>query len=591
MTAEPTQFVLLLDVDAPVDSEAVVAHVPAVRRARQELRLSDLGYERPQGEVARDALDWSALLAALHRMVQEVERQRPGDGSPVEVYVSGLAPLSAFFALGTALDTRTSRVTSINLRRGDATWDVLPLVPAAGGEFFTPPANIDPATPHDASGRVGLFVSTLAQAPARDAIRAAVESQGDRLAGIVALVTPQRAILDVSTVGACTRELTEAMSAMSAAWPARSGLTVCLAGPGPLALAAGLCINRNQYLGGSATVDLAEYIAGKYVVVGRLPLPTSRDPVVPDDSGSILARRRAFDAVKRGVVALQDRLVQGHVRVPVGFAGDARSRDALAQSVLRKLNEVRLGDEPTGQDFWLSTTKRQLSFGHGLLQAILGLDDRVLGRLGQLFVLHELVHDPQNITSNTFRGIGRAGVVLEDVDFWADAFALSVAFEHRLARGGEEAVEQCRELLCDLVDAHIAAMRAFDRMEQGDVLHTLPERRLRRYLIWYLQRARAETIRTPEDGRALLDSRVFVEIAPIRGRLDERSDKVVVEALSDAELFATLGGKLVRLPRSPGFSPAEVVEAVRTFNEQALHDAMDRVVDAGRSVLAPWVDG
>lgn len=587
---EPTQILLLLDVDAAVDSAAVLAQLPPVRKARYELRLTDLGYERAAGQTSRDALNWPSLLDAVHRMAGEALRLRPEDGTLGEVYVSGLAPLSAFFALGTFLDTRTSRVTAINLRRTEDLWDFLPLVPAMGVPFFSPPGNVDPAAPHDAGGRVALFISTMGPIVSREALRAAAESSGDRLAGVVTVATPSRATLEAKNIGACTGELTENLSALAMAWPARSGLTVFLAGPGTLALAAGLSLNRNHYVGGSATIELTEYVASKYVVVGRLPLPSARDAAVPNDAASILARRKVFDSVKRGVVALKDRLAVAHMRVPQGFMAHPAARESLVQSVHRKLQQVRLGDEPVGQDFWLSTTKGQVSFGHGLLHALLGLDDRVLERLGQLFLLHELVHDPQNITSNTFRGIGRAGVVLEDVDFWADAFAISVAFEYRLARGGDAAHEECRELVVDLIDAHIAAMRAFDRMEQGDVLRVLPERRLRRYLMWYLERARAETVCTPADVRQLLDTRVFAEIAPIKGRLDDRNDKIAVEAHPDAELFATLGGRLVRMPRGPGFAPAELVEAVRTFNDQLLHDAMDRVVDGGRAVLAPWVD-
>jgi hypothetical protein len=365
---------------------------------------------------------------------------------------------------------------------------------------------------------------------------------------------------------------------------------VFLAGPGTLALAAGLCLNRNQYLGGDATIDLTEYVAGSYHVVGRLPLPAGCDPAVPDDPGSVLMRRRAYDAVKRGVVALKEHLQVGHMRVPTGFLAGVEEREKVARDVHKSLAHLKLGDEPLGEDFWLSKTKGQVSFGHGLLHALLGLDERVLERLGQLFLLHECVHDPQKITSNSYRGIGRAGVVLEDLDFWADAFAISVAFEHQVARGGDVAREGCRDLLVDLIDAHVLAMQAFDRMEQGDALARLPERRLRRYLIWALQRARADTIRSPDHARLLLDVRVCVEIAPIKGRFDERDDKMVVEARADAELFVTAGGRLVRMSRRPGFVPADLVEAVRTFNVQALSEAMDRVVDGGRELLAGWVD-
>lgn len=592
MEPEPTQIILLLDVDADVDTQAVLAHVPPIRRARHELKLTLLGYERADSGTPRNGLDWSRLLEATHRMAREIQELRPGDGTPVEIYVAGFAPLSVFFALGIVLDTRTTKVTAINLRRNEAMWDVLPLLPVAGPTFFTTTTNVDPNSPSDASGRVGLYVSMRGSSLSSDAVRAAAECDGtDRLAGIVTIAAPGSALLDAGTIGPCMRELTDIFSAMPSAWPARSGLTVLLAGPAPLALVAGLCLNRNQYLGGTAAIDLTEYVAGSYQVVGRLPLPASFDPVVPEDAESLAARHRVFDAMKAGVLALKASLQPEHMRVPVGFGQRKEERDSIAETVLRKLREVSIDDEPRGQDFWLSTMKGRMSFGHGLLHALVGVDEPVLRTLGQLFALHEIMHDPQGITSNTYRGIGRAGVVLEDLDFWADAFAISVAFEERLAEAGEVTQEACRRVMLDLIDAHIEAMRAFDRMEQGDVLRILQERRLRRYLMWYLQRARAETVRSLDDVRQLLDKRVFVEIAPLKGRLDERNDKVVTSALSEAELFVTVGGYLVRVQSGPGFAPSSLVESVRTFNEQKVHEGMDRVVDQHRAVLAPWVDG
>lgn len=122
------QMVVLLDVDAPVDVNAVTAHIPHERRERKEFRLTDHGYNRAEAALARDQLDWVGILAAMASLVRALEAQRPRDGEVVEIYVSGLAPLSVFFACGTLLDSRTSRVTTINQRRNEQTWDVLPYI-------------------------------------------------------------------------------------------------------------------------------------------------------------------------------------------------------------------------------------------------------------------------------------------------------------------------------------------------------------------------------------------------------------------------------------------------------------------------------
>lgn len=576
------QVVVVLDVDAAVDTSSVSEQLPETPAERRRIALTELGYERAE---SRDQINWDILLDALQRLCDAVLRLRPGDGSPLDVQVVGLAPLSAFFVLGTFLDGRTLRLTALNQRRNDPSWDVVPLTAAPGPRFFAPATNIDPAKPQLASGRVVLFVSTQAPVPPIEAIRPAVERGGERLADIVVITTPTLAVLDQTTMGSCMSELVDALAALAAAWPSRSGLAVVLAGPAHLALAVGFALNSNLYLGGSATIDLIEQVGGAYTLAGRLPLAARPSPAIPRDAASQLARAAIFAELKQGVALLKSNLRREHVRVPEGLMDGAAARDALGDAVLGSLGDLAMGEEPEGDDFWLSVLHRRITFGHGLLHGLLGVDGGALQTLGQLFVLHELVHDPQWITSNTYRGIGRAGVVLEDLDYWADAFAIAVAFEHRLA-DADPAIS--RDLLVALIDAHVAAMRAFDRMEQGEVLGTLSERRLRRYLIWAVQRSRAATITSPDDARALLDVRVCAEVAPIKGRLDQRDDKIVLEVRAEAELFVTAAGRLVRMSASPGFSPVELVHAVRTFDARRLNDAMHRVVDQGRSVLATW---
>lgn len=577
------QLMVVLDVDAAVDTEAARRMLPEPSTPDRTLRVTEFGYERAE---SRAEIDWARLLGAIHRLCDSVLRLRSATGVPLEVVVTGLAPLSAFFALGSFLDSRTLKVTALNKRGVDGTWDALSLAGTPGDRFFDPPANNDPARPQQASGRVVLFASTQAPVPPVEVIRPAVERAGERLAGIVVLTTPAPVALDNATMGPCMSELIRALADLAAAWPARSGLAVVLAGPAQLALAAGLAVNSNVYLAGSGTIELVEHVGGSYEPVGRLPLPATSAPPVPTDDDSRKARSLIFTRLREGVLVLKSELRPEHVRVPAGLVDGAQARADLADAVVRSLGDLVLGDEPQGDEFWLSVLHRRLEFGHGLLQGLLLVEESVLPTLGQLFVLHELVHDPQWITSNTYRGIGRAGFAIEEIDYWADAFAIAVAFEVNLAKSDGRSPSA---ILGALIHAHVGAMRAFDRMEQGEVIGTLSERRLRRYLIWAVQGARAATITSPDHARLLLDHRVCAEVAPIRGRLDQRDDKIVLEVRPGAELFVTSAGRLVRMPASPGFSPADLVHAVRTFDLQSVVDSMHRVVDQGRSVLATWV--
>jgi len=126
-------------------------------------------------------------------------------------------------------------------------------------------------------------------------------------------------------------------------------------------------------------------------------------------------------------------------------------------------------------------------------------------------------------------------------------------------------------------------------MESGDRMEELLERRLRRYLIWALQHARAKTLRPDTGIWKVLGERLIVELAPIRGRFDNVHDKVVVEALPDTEMFVVWGKRLMRLQRRPAFDPAALVDVVRTFDQRLLRTRMEYVAEEERAVLTPWV--
>jgi hypothetical protein len=212
---------------------------------------------------------------------------------------------------------------------------------------------------------------------------------------------------------------------------------------------------------------------------------------------------------------------------------------------------------------------------------------------GRLLLLHELFHDGQDLRTSNYYDVGRAGTVLEGVDFAADAFALAVLIAWDLRRGGPRALEAAGDRAARWVGWAIEGIEAFDRFEQGVRIERLFERRLRRYLIWYLQRERARAVRQKANARndveRLFAGRLAVELAPLAGRLDARFDKLVAGSTPHTELFAALDGHLIREARRPGFDPGALVDAVRRYDRAPIEMAMGYVLDEHRAVLIPWV--
>lgn len=586
--SHPAQFLILLDVDKAVDADAVSSLLPDQRSVRRVFTLTSFGLERRPG-VPRDQLDWRRVSAALSGLDEELRTLWPEAGD-VEVFVAGFAPLSVFFALGVLLDPRGARVVALQADRHAAgVWHHLPLVADTSGVELLHPHGL-PAEGAESTGHVGVFVSTLSGDAPKPQIRAAVQAHGGDLAGVASLAAPSLQV-DEANVAHLVHQLQRFFVRVTASYPHRTGATVFLAGPSVMALAAGLSVNPHQYLGDGRSIELTEYVGGSYLRVFRLPLEVAPDTSIPDDADAKLKRLRAFGHFRRGVQALKEQLEVETVFMPSGFGGSPVSAEVIARRAFESLRALRLPEEPVGEAFEIDGLSRTLTIGAGLLHPLANLDPAILERLGQLFTLHEVVHADQGIESHNYRGIGRSGVVLEDVDFWADAFAIGTAALHQVGRHGQAGMERCAEILVALVNAHIAAMRAFDQMEQGGAtLRVMPERRLRRYLIWYMQRARAQAVRVPADIRALLSDRLFVELAPLRGRLDDRYDKIVESGLQTTTLAFAIGGRAKRVaPLPENFAPSQLVDAVRSFDERAIDRAVRFVVNENRGLLVPWV--
>lgn len=268
-----------------------------------------------------------------------------------------------------------------------------------------------------------------------------------------------------------------------------------------------------------------------------------------------------------------------HIRIPGGLRRSAEEGVRIAASLKGRLGRLQVEREPADGAFRLDALQGRIRFGHAFLEALRPTRREVRARLGRLFLLHELYHDEQGINSANYRGVGRAELILEEVDYWADAFALLTSVSLEIERGGADAVERCSEHLVENLEAHLDALALFDRMEHGDVLLDLPVRRLRRYLIWYLQRARASTITHPDQVAVLLGSRLFVELAPL-GVRDE-----------PPQLFVAIDGRMSRDFRSPGnFDPAGLLRAIREGDRAEIVQAMDYVVAENRALLAPWAE-
>jgi hypothetical protein len=329
-------------------------------------------------------------------------------------------------------------------------------------------------------------------------------------------------------------------------------------------------------------MTLYDHDRGAYQAAYLLPFEDRSEPALTTDEASVAARASVEAVLEAAILALQSEIAEEDLS---GALPDARER----QVFLHRLRELQYTSSAQSE-LSLSLAHGTFSFGAGLLEALRGGEPEQQGRFARLLLLHELLHEHQGIRSTNYHDVGRAGVVLESIDFAADVLALRIATSSALRRlfGPGRAPGTVADEVTRWLDAVIYGIQAFDRRQHGARIGELAERRLRRYLTWHLQRVRGETVESAAHVQSLLDTAVTVELAPVRARLDRRFDRLVVDATPSTELFAAVGGRLIRHGRRPGFDPGTLVEAVRSYDAAAVQAAMRFVVGEHRPLLVPW---
>ncbi|HEV7486316.1 MAG TPA: SAVED domain-containing protein [Thermoanaerobaculia bacterium] len=555
--------------------DAVKALLPDAREDRRIVAYSATSAPqiRRQGATATP-VDWHGVASGVAQMVIRATDERAGISGDIETYVAGQAPLPAFVHLGFELGAWKGRQVILN-RRKDGQWDSVQVARSKGSDTFFEHRGLPLPTAAEATGRVAVFVTTIGMPEApRSAIRDFLQRHGEDLAGIVEVRTDATKTLDSTNGSGVAQELAEVISEVPGSYPYAGGLAVFVAGPATLAFLVGRAINPNV----NRDVLLANYTPGAgYEFAYRLPWQGVGVAGISTEPEAVAARQEVLTHV---VSAIDD------LRGTLDASDLERLAAAERSKFIERLRGLNVQHEAVGDAFKLFVQKGDLSLGAGLLDALRGVADSDQRGIAQLLVLHEVFHFDQNLQSTNFDDVGRAGFALEEVDFWADVFAIDVL--SRWSRRTNETTSKPRDTLLRWLDLTLLGIETFDRSEQGASLTRLAERRLRRYLTWHMQRARAETVRSIGDADALLRDRLIVELAPLTGYLDDRFDKYVERSTADTELFVVIRGQLIRRAAQAAFEPSTFVDSVRSFRGAVIQKQLEFVLGEHSEVLTPW---
>lgn len=587
----PDQMVCLLPVDGPLAQDELLPLLPPEHRRREWFTLAN--FFPPEVRRQSDpgaSIDWMGLGQALVAMLSAAQAKLDPERA-TEYHIASRAPLSVAALMGYLLQGFTAKHVFHNRTRSEE-WQTFRLASRTSDqgsttppqkEFFTTrpqaaaftvPAEGQPIS--EASGWVALCISLLGPVE-RAAVRSAPTGE---LADIVelsvaapALLTPQNLLLAVD-------EIRSAITMIKARYQHAKGVALFYAGPAPLAFFIGRELNPKAVPHSATRFFDYRSTTKSYELAFELPLAQFGAPHISQSDGDVVARRRVFDIIRSELEEFK------RTFEPSDLPGHAAPNDVLAQHV----KNLRLPQEPSSGDTRLTLLHDKLELGEGLLEALRPLTETQQRQIGLLFLLHEVLHFEQNLVHGNYRRVGQAAVALGQLDFIADVFSLEAAVRWSVRRGGQKAAERIADISEEFLTSYICGVEAFDRLEQGDMLRRLSERRLRRYLTWYVQRERGKSIRNLDDLHSFCKTSLVVELAPLKACLDNQYEKMVDGILPTTRLVIACDHDLLLIEQSPNFNAASLLDAVRHFRHEDVQPLMRHIVEPKdrRLVLCPW---
>lgn len=383
-----------------------------------------------------------------------------------------------------------------------------------GSEFLT----VDGLPAVRQPGRGDVFVSlgvtqeVSAKAEAYFQRSTALEPLATVRAVPTAGVSPQ-AIRSPADASSSARQLRQALDTIHTRLPGTERVLLAMSCSASLACALGTSINPNA----QHALVLHNYRPEEgYVPVYEIravdPRPTRR-PLDAEDT--------------RNAVATLEQVAEVYGRLTKWIAVHAELADAVggADFVGASVQCTPKDGEEFEYDYmesrWLFDSHFALTLRD--LRASVPADD--WAECLRLFFVHEGFHIKQRLTSINYQGIGRAGFVLEALDYDADVKSVEACLQWRRENRRDD-FEAFGELgtLAQILGNILRMARIFNPELNSGSAQELVERHLRRFLIWTYQLGRARKFAAGSDlGDFRLGERVFVELPGLPARADFRA--------------------------------------------------------------------
>ncbi|PTL82522.1 SAVED domain-containing protein [Vitiosangium sp. GDMCC 1.1324] len=448
--------------------------------------------------------DWGWAFDENERFAEALLARERELGLDLPVHLFGCAPLVLMLHLAWCLPRR--RLYVYQQSREDGSWSLMAdrSHPSTPEPYFTVEGL--PAARQEGRGHVALIVEVTN--PIRDTALAQFKARHPM--EILATVclrpvrgTSERALQNPGEVSRAVEQFRTVLDTLHERLEGAGSVLLAMDCPGSLAAALGTAINaQTQHPLGLHHFNREQ---GQYLAVHQ-----------------ISPRRRLAAAREETLTSKQWQEIQEELKKVIGIHQQLVEwlRQPEQQTLVERLGGRVLLDSQI--DTTPATERTPLfryqagtwKFPVDLLEGFRALRQRLGSKEDwdeciRLLLVHEAYHVQQRgLTSYSYSGSGRTGWVLEAVDYDADVVSVEVALAWRRSHRAATA-QPPSHALANIIWNALESVRVF---EPERPIQTLPERRLRRYLIWLFHACRFSTAALAREEQPALE-RVFIEVA------------------------------------------------------------------------------
>lgn len=518
---------------------------------------------RWKAQGATNRADILSLQQEVRARLKRCIERHPVEQVP-EVIVASLAPMTVMTEVGEFMRSHgyTVRVLDHDRDRDDWQWGV-PRGLTLKETVWSPTL---PTAVSASAGPVTVVVS-VSGVPSLLDIQAALGRHPEQVAHI-SVSTPGRGVISCEAEARLVAaEFRRVFDTMRAWFPVHDSIHLFLAVPPSVGVLLGVSLQvtfgRNLTVYESVTDGQVRRFVPGGIFLSERPLGGASD-AIPDQAVEATASDLRTVVRQLGAAAGQAGMKGWFARVvPTQAAPNLATRlqqahafrrfDGLDPAAITNLQVVVSAD--MSEFTWVSAD-HQLTIGRQLAGAIAGgLADAQLPGFSpdearqtylRLFVLHEWCHIVQNLDEENALRVGRFPRCLEDLDWWADVFALCFNVHFIGSR-------QLKSYLLDVMTIMLMGLVSFQPKPSDPASCFMQVRRLNRYLTWMVQFHRiASMVESDPSADRLWDvvaSRPIVELATDEVLI--RDERVVVDLdrlsqMPGLELGIVIDGQLVR---------------------------------------------